>query len=181
MATFANCILNEPDFIKKIDIVNLLKKKQNIYFNTSVILKAELAREFIDTMKLDVDRNLVLTACLMYNCLKIDSKDELERLKKSKKEYETFLLSLGFDEKFCRICEQHSRIGNDKNVIREKESDILEIVDQYGGLIMHRSDRLAYTVSDALDILVNRNMKDKENQYLDTFIKFVNIMEEIKV
>ena len=61
MATFAQYILSEPDFIKKVDIVNFLRKKQNIYFNTSVILKAEIARQFIDTMKLDVDRNVTLT------------------------------------------------------------------------------------------------------------------------
>ena len=62
MATFAQSILGETDFIKKIDIMNFLRKKQNIYFNTSVILKAEIAREFMDVMKLDVDRNLVVTA-----------------------------------------------------------------------------------------------------------------------
>ena len=60
MATFAQSILGETDFIKKIDIMNFLRKKQNIYFNTSVILKAEIAREFMDVMKLDVDRNLVV-------------------------------------------------------------------------------------------------------------------------
>ena len=32
MATFAEYILNEKDFVKKIDAVSYLKKKQNIYF-----------------------------------------------------------------------------------------------------------------------------------------------------
>lgn len=181
MATFAEYILSEPDFINKIDIANFLRKKNNIFFNTSVILKAELAREFMDTMKLDVDRNLVLTACLMYDCLKIDSPEEIVRLQKSQEEYRDYLKSLGFSDRFCKICAEHSRVGQDPNVKREDESDILELVDQFGGLIMHRSDRLAYTVPEALEILVNKNMKDSDNKYLSTFQEFVDIMEDIKV
>lgn len=181
MATFAEYILSEPDFIKKIDIVNYLRKKQNIFFNTSVILKAEIAREFIDTMKLDVDRNLVLTACLLYDCLKIDSPEELVRLQKSQEEYRQYLKSLGFSNRFCKICAEHSRIGQNPEVPRENESDILELADQFGGLIMHRSDRLAYTVPEALEILVSKNMKDSDNKYLATFQEFVDIMEDIEV
>lgn len=181
MATFAEYILSEPDFIKKIDIVNYLRKKQNIFFNTSVILKAEIAREFIDTMKIDVDRNLVLTACLMYDCLKIDSPEEIMRLQRSQEEYKKYLKSLGFSDKFCKICAEHSRVGQDQNVKREKESDILELADQFGALIMHRSDRLAYTVPEALEILVNKNMKNSDNQYLGNFQEFVDIMEDIEV
>lgn len=181
MATFAEYILNEPDFIKKIDIVNFLRKKQNIFFNTSVILKAELAREFIDTMELDVDRNLVLTACLLYDCMKIDSPEEVIRLQKSQDDCIKYLKSLGFSDRFAKICVEHTRVGQDPNVPREKESDILELVDQFGGLIMHRSDRIAYTVSEALEILVNKNMKDIDNKYLETFQEFVEIMEDIKI
>lgn len=181
MATFAEYILSEPDFIKKIDIVNILRKRQNIFFNTSVILKAEIAREFIDTMQLDVDRNLVLTACLLYNCLKIDSPEEISRLQKSQEEYKEYLKSLGFSDRFCKICAEHSRIGQDPNIPREKESDILELADQFGGLIMNRSDRIAYTISEALEILVNKNLKDVDNKYLDAFQEFVEIMEDIKV
>ena len=76
MATFAQYMLNEPDFIRKIEIASYLKKKKNTFFNTSVIMKAELAREFIDVMKIDVDKNLVLSAALLYDCLKIDSPQE---------------------------------------------------------------------------------------------------------
>ena len=39
MATFAEYILNEPDFIKKVEVASYLKKKNNIFFNTQVILK----------------------------------------------------------------------------------------------------------------------------------------------
>ena len=158
-----------------------MRKRQNIFFNTSVILKAEIAREFIDTMQLDVDRNLVLTACLLYNCLKIDSPEEISRLQKSQEEYKEYLKSLGFSDRFCKICAEHSRIGQDPNIPREKESDILELADQFGGLIMNRSDRIAYTISEALEILVNKNLKDVDNKYLDAFQEFVEIMEDIKV
>lgn len=177
MATFAEYILSENDFIKKIDIMTYLKKKQNIFFNTSVIMKAELAREFMDTMKIDVDKSLVLTACLMCDCLKIDSPEELVRLQKSQAEYRNYLRSLGFNDRFCKICAEHSRVGQNPNVPREKESDILELADQFGGLIMHRSDRIAYTVPEALEILVNKNMKDVNNIYLGQFQEFVDIME----
>ena len=57
MATFAQYMLNEPDFIKKIEIASFLKKKKNTFFNTSVILKAEITREFMSVMKIDVDKN----------------------------------------------------------------------------------------------------------------------------
>ena len=33
-----------------------------------------------------------------------------------------------------------------------KEGDILELIDQFGGLILHRENRLAYSVEEALTI-----------------------------
>lgn len=179
MATFAQYILSEPDFIKKVDIVSFLRKKQNIYFNTSVILKAEIARQFIDTMKLDVDRNVTLTACLLYDCLKADN--SFANCNKTQEEYNEYFKSLGFSDKFCKICAEHTRKGQDETVQREKESDILEIVDQFGGMLVHRADRLAYAVDEALEILVTKNMVNSDNQYLETFKEFVDIMEDIEV
>ena len=180
MATVAEYILNEPDFIKKVEVANYLKKKNNIYFNTQVILKAEIARQFIDYMEIDdVDRNFVLSACLMFDCLKIDSPEEVNRLEKSQEEYKDYLLSLGFDERFCKVCNEHSRVGHDPNEKREKESDILELVDQFGGMLVNRSDRLAFTVDEALEILMNKNMKDVDNVYKDKFAEFVDVMEQL--
>ena len=46
---------------------------------------------------------------------------------------------------------------------------------------MHRSDRIAYTVPEALEILVKKNMKNCNNIYLNTFQEFVDIMEGIEV
>ena len=39
MDTFADYILNEKDFIKKMEIVYYLQKRTNIFFDNSVILK----------------------------------------------------------------------------------------------------------------------------------------------
>ena len=181
MATFAEYILNEPDFIKKIDIMTYLKKKQNIFFNTSVIMKAEIAREFMDTMKLDVDQGLVLTACLMYDCLKIDSPEELVRLQKSQAEYRNYLRSLGFNDRFCKICAEHSRVGQDPSVTREKESDILELVDNFGGMLLDRPERAGYSPEKALIQLEESNLRGKENIYLEQFKQFVEQMQEVEV
>ena len=55
METFAEYILSEKDYIKKMEIVYYLKKRNNIFFDNSVIFKTELARMFIDDMNLEVD------------------------------------------------------------------------------------------------------------------------------
>ena len=179
MATFAEYILNEKDFVKKIDAVTYLKKKQNIYFNTPVILKAEIAREFMVTMEIDINRSLVVTACLLCNCLRVDDPDR--DIQKPPIEYKKYLNSLGFNDRFCKICIEYTRKGRNPNIKREKESDILELADQFGGLIVHRSDRIAYTVPEALEILVSKNMKGIDNIYLKEFQTFVDIMEGIEV
>ena len=70
--TFAEYILNEKDWVRKLEIAFYLKKKAKIFFDKSVIFKTELTKLFIETMKLDVDKNLVITACLLCNCKKIE-------------------------------------------------------------------------------------------------------------
>ena len=181
MATFAESILGEPNFIRKVEIVSFLKKKQNIFFNNTIIMKAEIAREFIDIMKLDVDKNMVITACLMYSCLRIDSQEEVERAKKEIDKDREFLKALGFSDRFCKICTEYNREYCDKNVPREPESDILEIVDQFGAMLCNRQDRLAYSVKEAMYLLKNKNLKDVYNKYLGLFEEFVDVMEDIKV
>ena len=114
METFADYILKETNFISKIDIFNrlqrLLKERRGItiFFNNTVIFKAEIARMFIDYAHIDeVDRNLVLTACLLCNCKKIDGPQSLESLHSYAKKGADFLESLGFDKRFCKICEEY--------------------------------------------------------------------------
>ena len=112
METFADYLLKETDLVNKMDILNrlqrLLKERKGItiYFNNTVIFKTEIARMFIDYSNLDVDRNLVLTACLLCNCKKIDGPQSLESLHNYAKNGADFLATLGFDKRFCKICEE---------------------------------------------------------------------------
>ena len=67
MENFAEYLLGEKDLIAKMEIVYYLSKKHQIYFEKSVVVKTEIARLFMNYMNVDVDRNMVLTACLLCN------------------------------------------------------------------------------------------------------------------
>lgn len=179
METFADYILSEQDLIRKMEIVYYLQKRTGIFYDNSVVLKTELAKLFIETMKLPVDENLVLTACLLYACKKINGAQDLEKIRSYAKESADYLRQLGFSKKFCKICEEHNRYSGSEQ--REKESDILELVDQFGGMLMNRPERIAFKSDEALCLLENRNLKGKENKYIEQFKEFVRIMEEAKV
>ncbi|MCI8620654.1 MAG: hypothetical protein HFJ50_02245 [Clostridia bacterium] len=175
METFADYILSEKDFIAKLEIVYYLQKKKKIFFDNSVILKAEIARLFIEEMKLDVDENLVLTACLLYACKKNILSHDLDKIKRYAIEGAEYLREIGFDERFCKICSEVNRYKGDEN--REKESDILELVDNFGGLVLDRPERKGYPIDEALNLIENRNLKDKNNRYLDKFKVFMSLKE----
>ena len=179
METFAQYILEEPDHIKKMEIVYYLKKKTNIFYDKSVLLKTELAKLFIDTMKIDVDKNEVLTACLLCACQKKDNPQTKEEIEQYAKDSAEYLKKLGFSDKFCKICEEQNRYSGSKP--REKESDILELVDNFGGMLMHRPERRGFPVDEAIILLQQRNLKDKNNRYLDKFVDFVEQMKGVKV
>ena len=57
----------------------------------------------------------------------------------------------------------------------------MELTDQFGGMLLDRPERIAFKPDEALVLLEYRNLKDKENRYLDVFKDFVNSMEEIKI
>lgn len=177
METFADYILSEKDFIKKMEIVYYLQKKKNIFFDNSVILKTELARLFIETMGLDVDENLVITACLLYACKKNTMAENLDKIKRYALDGAEYLGTLGFSDRFCKICSEVNRYqGNEK---REKESDILELVDNFGGLVLDRPERKGYPIDEALNLIENRNLKGKNNLYLHKFKEFMNLKEGV--
>ena len=73
MDEFATYILNEEDFISKIEIIYFLAPKLKINFDKSVIFKTEIARLFLKYAKPKVDNNLVLTACLLCNHKKLEN------------------------------------------------------------------------------------------------------------
>ena len=55
METFADYILSEEDFAKKIEIMFYLKKKTNIFFDNTVIFKTLIVKLFIESMEIDID------------------------------------------------------------------------------------------------------------------------------
>lgn len=81
MENFSDYILSEKNYLKKLEIAYYLSKKENIFFDNSVVFKTELARMFIDTMNIDVDKNLVLTACILCGCKKPKEAQNLDKIK----------------------------------------------------------------------------------------------------
>ena len=80
METFADYILEEQDLSAKMEITYYLAQKTKMFFDKSVIFKTEIARLFLDFMKIDVDKNEILTACLLCNCKKINNAQDIEKI-----------------------------------------------------------------------------------------------------
>ena len=177
--TFADYILSEKDWIKKMEIVYYLQKKTNIFFDNSVVFKTLITKQFLDRTNLGLDSNVVLTASLLCNCKKPKNAKNLDEIKRYAKEGAEFLAKLGFSERFCRICEGINRYSGLEP--REKESDVLELADQFGGMLLDRPERIAFKTDEALVLLEYRNLKDKYNQYLSEFKQFVSEMEGVLV
>lgn len=179
MNTFADYILNEEELASKMEIVYYLAKKSKIFFDKSVIFKTEIARMFLKYSKIEVDENLVLTACLLCNCKKVDNAQDLESVHTYAKKGSEYLAELGFGKRFCKICEEVNRYSNSNP--RERESDILELVDQFGGMLLDRPERIGFKTDEALVLLEHRNLKDEYNRYLETFMDFVHFMDKIEM
>ncbi len=177
--TFADYILNEKDYIKKIEIVYYLQKRTGIYFDNSVLLKTELARMFMNDIKLEVDKNLVITACLLCSCKKKKDATDIQTIRSYAKDGANYLATLGFDKRFCKICEEVNRYSG--SVPREPESDILELVDNFGGLVLDRPERRGFPIDEALVLTEHRNLKGLNNRFLEQFKKFMFIEEGITV
>lgn len=180
---FAKSILDEKELVKKVEIVRRYQQSTiKVFFDTTSILKAELARLFIEQINLeDIDKNEAMTACLVYAFKRTGSPMEKERIKKEKEEDKKFLQSLGFEEDFCKVCGEYNRYNEPADYVREKEGDILEIIDKFVGLIMHREDRPAFPVADALDLLNTKLLNGIDNRYKEKFTQFVEELEKIEV
>ncbi len=179
MEDFAMYILNEKDYIQKMIIAYYMAKKTGIYFDKSIVLKAEIARLFMNFIDLGVDKNRVITAVLLCNCKRVDNSQKLGKLETYAKDGAEYLATLGFDKDFCNICEGINRYSRIKK--RKKESDIIEVVDQFTGLILKRAERDAFTPEEALVILKERNLKNVVNRYLKDFTIFVEFMENVMI
>ena len=179
METFADYILNEKNPGSKMEITYYLAKKENIFFEKSVIFKTEIMRLFLNTVNLEVDNNLLITASLLASCKKMEVANDIEKIKSFAQEGANYLYSIGFEQKFCDICAGINRYKKQKN--RAKESDILELVDQFGAMLLDRPERAGFRPEDALIQLERANLKDVNNIYLDKFHEFVNMMLEVEV
>lgn len=190
METFADYILAEKDLYQKMEIIRYLSERKSretgkaeIFFDKSVVFKAEIARMFLDYTNIceqeHIDKNLVLTACLLCNCKKIDNAQNLEKLHSYAKEGADYLRGMGFDSKFVKICEEVNRYSG--SAPREKESDILELADQFGGMLLDRPERIGFKPDEALVLLEHRNLKDNYNRYIEKFSDFVKMMQNIYV
>jgi len=178
--TFAEYILSEKDWIRKMEIMYYLNKRGNIFFDNSVVFKTELLKLFLDnTPNLNFDNNMLITACLLCNCKKIDNFTDMNKVRTYAKEGAEYLQTLGFNKRFCRICEQINRYSGSEP--REPEADVLELIDQFGGMLLDRPERIGMKVDEALVLLEYRNLKGKDNRYLQVFKDFVNRMEAIKI
>lgn len=182
-ALLAKTLLDEKELLKKVDIVRKYQQTTiKVFFDTTSILKAELARLFIEQMNIDsVHTNKIITACLVYAFKRTNSPMEKERIKHEKEEDKKFLQTLGFDEYFCKICGEYNRYNEQADYEREKEGDILELMDKFVGLIMHREDRLAFPVDEALDVLNSKLLDGIDNHYKNKFTKFIEKLEQIEV
>ena len=182
--TFASYILREVDWAKKLEIMYYLKKKTGIYYDNTVIFKTLILKQFLDYLKEfhpeeKLDENLTITARLLCDCMKKENSTDLEDIKNYAKEGAEYLVKLGFDQRFCRICEGVNRYTISEN--RENESDILELSDQFGGMLLDRPERVGFKPDEALVLLQFRNLKDKFNKYIDKFAEFVNYMNNIEI
>lgn len=182
--TFADYILSEKDWGKKLEIMYYLKKRTNIFYDNTVIFKTLITRMFLDYLKandpnVNVDDNVVITARLLCDCCKVENSTDLEEIRNYAKRGAEYLSKLGFDDKFCRICEGVNRYTIKEN--RPIESDILELSDQFGGMVLDRPERIGFKADEALVLLQYRNLKDKKNQLIDQFVDFVNTLQRIDV
>lgn len=187
METFAEYLLSEEDLEGKMDIIyrlqRMLKERKNIsiYFNNTVIFKAEIARMFLEYTNIgkEIDKNLVLTACLLYSCKKLDKNQALENLYNYQQTGAEFLSTLGFDKRFCKICKEVNRT----NIIdeREPESEILELIDIFGNLLLDEPERKGMLPEEAIAEMKTSIFDSEENYYLEQFEDFVRLMQEVRI
>ena len=179
MNTFADYILEEQDLAAKMEIVYYLSKKSKIFFDKSVVFKTEIARLFLNYSKIEVDENQILTACLLCNVKKVDNAQDIESVHTYAKKGAEYLEGLGFSKRFCKICEEVNRYSGSNP--REKESDILELIDQFGGMLLDRPERIGFKPDEALVLLEHRNLKGEYNRYLESFREFAQTFDKVYI
>ena len=180
---FAQYFLSEKDWTKKLEIMYYLKKKTGVFYDNTVIFKTLLAKLFVDYLlkntNFKIDENIVISARLLCDCKKVQNSTNAKDIENYASKGSEFLSSLGFSKDFCKICEGVNRYTPQEN--RQLESDILELTDQLGAMLLDRPERIGLDVQEAITLLQFRNLKDKDNLFLDDFVEFVNQLESIQL
>lgn len=170
----ADELLEEKDSIKKCELIYYISKKEPILFNTAIMLKVEILRMFLDEMNYeDIDKSYMLTLALIYTAKKINSPQEKLRLKLNIQENIDYIKSLGFSDEFAKDASRYKEPDEGEEDKRSRYAKILDIIDQFGGMIVHREDRLAFPIPKALDILEKTNLKNSKNPYLKDFVAYI--------
>lgn len=154
--TVADYILKERDLSQKEIIVEKLAKRTGIFFDKTVLYKTEILKMIMEEYYPNLDENKLLTAMLLCNCKKKHTFSTREQIEIFAKDGAEYLSMLGFDDEFCELCEGLNRYSG---IERTLEMDLIEAVDNLGGLLLDRSDRAGYSPKEALIILEERNFK----------------------
>lgn len=173
---FADYILNENDWVTKLNIMFSLSERGKIFFDKAVVFKVEIAKLFMELMEIEIDVNLVITAGMLYNCKKNPTENDIL---KCTKEGIQFLKTLGFDDRFCRICEQVNIYSEQEQ--REREADILVLTEHFCELLLDKPERNGLKPELALEILENEILRGQYNIFLGQFKEFVKKMQEVYI
>ena len=181
--SFASYILSQTDWGKKLEIMFYLKKKTNIYYNNAVIFKTLISKMFTEYLndknpEMNLDTNLIITARLLCDCCKEEDTTDQNVIQNYAKKGAEYLATLGFDEHFCQVCEGVNRYTLKDN--RPIESDILELADQFGGLVLDRPERKGYSPEEAIDTIRNNNLKNVDNKVINQFSEFVKLLDSVE-
>lgn len=176
MGNFSDYLLNEKDWVTKLTIMNVLSERKKVFFDKTVVFKVELTKLFIEIMGIDVDENLVLTAGLLYSCKKNIEKNDKQKYIESQTQ---FLQELGFEDRFCKICEQVYTYSPEEQ--REKEADILFLMEHFGELLLDKPERKGYETEKAIEIMEKEILTSQPNLYKEEFSQFMKIMQEIYI
>ena len=55
-----------------------------------------------------------------------------------------------------------------------------EIVENFGGMLLHREDRLGFAPKEALEILENTTFKNSDNRFFEDFKFFLDVFESVQ-
>lgn len=167
--SFANLIFAEKNYKSKMILLLRFYKILDIFFDNSVIFKSTMLETILDISDIKVDRDLMITLCLLYACgKKYNTENYIEDSLK-------ILKKIGFNDNFCNICK-----CVDKKLCSERifEGEILRFIELFGEFLLDNEKRKALTVKAALKKMC---IIEKDNLALNPLIKAINDLESIKI